>query len=361
MSLIRTLIVSDSPTIRFLIDSLIAEDTGLSVVGESGTVSEILALCQGEGVDILVLHVETTLQWEEVIGSVMAQSPRPIIVLMPEDETDLAKQARDLGALLVVNATGAALSEVTFRQGLIWHIRTMAGVKVVGRRRKLPPDPGLPMESSRNATDSSYRLIGIGSSTGGPPALQKILLTLPAPCPVPIVVVQHISQGFVVGLARWLSETTPFVCEVATHNQPMIPGRVYFAPDQVHLQVKTDRMQLAHTPPVGVHLPSVTALFASLARHYAHQAIGVLLTGMGDDGAAGLLAMRQAGCPTIVQDEATSVIFGMPRCAIALGAAELVLPLEQIGPQLENLIRKPSPTPRSSARISTLQNRGETL
>jgi two-component system chemotaxis response regulator CheB len=179
----------------------------------------------------------------------------------------------------------------------------------------------------------------MGASTGGPPALQTILGQLPADLPVPIVITQHMSPGFIGGLARWLDETTPLRVKVADNGETLWPGMAYLAPDDRHLVVTQGGLTwLASSPPVNGHRPSVTALFKSVAQNYGAAAIGVLLTGMRDAGAWGLLALHKAGAHTIVQDEATCVVFGMPKEAIALGAAEEVLPLPQIAVRLKELV-----------------------
>jgi two-component system chemotaxis response regulator CheB len=180
----------------------------------------------------------------------------------------------------------------------------------------------------------------VGTSTGGPPALRAILGELPAIFPVPVVVVQHISKGFSKGLARWLNETVALRVKLAENNEPLLPGTVYVAPDEVHLQVRRERrVALSSENPLSGHRPSVSALFNSVAKHYGAGAVGVLLTGMGRDGADGLYAMKQEGGYTIAQDEATSIVFGMPKEAIALEAAEEVLPLQSIGRRVKELIR----------------------
>ena len=184
--------------------------------------------------------------------------------------------------------------------------------------------------------------MAIGLSTGGPPALQTVLNGLPSSFPLPIVIVQHISQGFINGLASWLTKTTPFRCKVGENSETIKPGIVYLAPDNTHVTVKgSGELSLdASSEPVGGHRPSANVLFQSLARNFGDKAIGILLTGMGQDGASGLKAMRQAGAYTIAQDEASSVIFSMPKAAIDLNAVEEVIPLGDIAPRLRSLTER---------------------
>jgi two-component system chemotaxis response regulator CheB len=183
--------------------------------------------------------------------------------------------------------------------------------------------------------------VAMGLSTGGPPALQTVLNGLPSSFPLPIVIVQHISQGFMFGLASWLSNTTPFRCKVGELGETIKPGTVYLAPDNTHLTVKdSGHLWLHGSEPVDGHRPSTTVLFESVARNFGAKAIGILLTGMGQDGARGLKAMHQAGAYTIAQDEASSLIFSMPKAAIELNAVEEVLALNQIAPRLRSLTEK---------------------
>ena len=225
----------------------------------------------------------------------------------------------------------------------------MAEVKVVRRRWWLLEEASAPRrgetakprrgEPASRLTPGPVRLIAMGASTGGPPALQVIFGHLPVELSVPIVVVQHISRGFVGGLACWLDETTSLRVKVAERGELLRPGTVYLAPDDQHLLVTRNGLaRLSASPPVGGHRPSVTVLFESVARNYGSAAVGVLLTGMGSDGARGLQALHDVGNSTIVQDEATCIVFGMPREAVSLGVAEEVLPLEKIGPRLAELV-----------------------
>ena len=186
--------------------------------------------------------------------------------------------------------------------------------------------------------DGRPDIVAIGSSTGGPQALRTILAALPKDLSVPLVLVQHIGRGFVQGLVDWLNGYSGPLCRVAQHGDELLSGHAYFAPDDHHLQVqrigRSLMAVLKDTPPVDNIRPSATPLFRSVAACCAGNAVGVVLTGMGADGAEGLLEMHRAGCVTVVQDEESCVVNGMPAAARALGAAEQVLPLERIAPRL---------------------------
>jgi two-component system chemotaxis response regulator CheB len=179
----------------------------------------------------------------------------------------------------------------------------------------------------------------IGASLGGPRALASILRSLPRTFPVPIAVVQHIADGFTEGLASWLDQEAALEVAEARDGEPLRPGRVVLAPTGRHLVLSRGAAHLSDAPAVETFKPSVTPLFLSAARHYGARACGVLLTGMGRDGADGLKSIQEAGGTTMVQDESTSAVFGMPRAAIELGAADRVLPLDEIPRALQELVR----------------------
>lgn len=343
--MIRVLIVDDSPTQRYLIRAILESDPELQVVGEARDGKEAIKLCQQLQPDIITMDIRMPrMDGYQAVRRIMAEWPRPILVLtstQSDIELGISYKAIESGALMVLGKPHDLPGSDPEADQLIATVKAMAEVKVVRRHwrvHKEGPEPP-PRQAYPRVPRGSVRLIAMGASTGGPPALQVILQALPANLGVPIAVVQHISPGFVSGLARWLNDTTPLQVKVAEHGEPLNPGTAYLAPDDHHLQVTHNGLAwLGAAPPVDGHRPSVTVLFESVARYYAAAAVGVLLTGMGDDGARGLKAMHDAGAYTIAQDEATSVVFGMPKEAIALGAADEVLPLERIGSRLVELV-----------------------
>lgn len=180
-------------------------------------------------------------------------------------------------------------------------------------------------------TPSRLEIVAIGSSTGGPEALGRILRALPATAPVPVLIVQHIAVGFHQGLVDWLNEVSPMRVRLGEDGHRPVPGEAILAPGERHMAIDPGgRIRLSDDAPVGGHRPSATHLFRSVARAYGPNAAGVILTGMGDDGADGLVELRRAGGWVIGQDEATSVVYGMPREAAARGALSEVRPLGQI-------------------------------
>jgi two-component system chemotaxis response regulator CheB len=182
---------------------------------------------------------------------------------------------------------------------------------------------------------ASVRIVAIGASTGGPQALREILSHLPAGFPVPVVCVQHIGTGFLAEMVAWLAEVSHLSVRQAAQGEVPQGGVVYFAPEDAHLELDGEgRFDLSPAPPCDGHRPSITVTLRAVARRFGAGTVGVLLSGMGRDGAEGMADIAAAGGVTIAQDEASSVVYGMPREAVALGAAQQVLPLEQIAPAL---------------------------
>ncbi|MFL5320949.1 MAG: chemotaxis protein CheB [Myxococcaceae bacterium] len=265
------------------------------------------------------------------IEAVMAEKPRPILVLHEKDASSTNPfQALDLGALDVSERPKNPPAE--YWRNLSKQVALLAQVAVVkhvkGRRRPSKPeraDPGSP----------SFPLVAIAASLGGPKALATLLRALPRDLKAPVCIVQHISEGFTVGMAQWLSFATALKVVEAQHGVRMEPGTVYIGPSGRHFCVARDgRIQLDDTPPLMGFRPSCDRLLESAAAAFGRRAIGIVLTGMGRDGARGLKVVRDSGGHTIAQDEASCVVFGMPREAIALGGAERVLALDEIAAQI---------------------------
>jgi len=205
-----------------------------------------------------------------------------------------------------------------------------------GRRKAGPPDPirHVEVKPSTVPAETPGRLVVLGASTGGPRAVQRILARLPGDLDAPVLLVQHIASGFTQGLADWLAGETALRVAVAREGEGLAAGRVYVAPEGQHIVPERQTIRLSATPRT-LPIPSVDVTMQAAARNWGAAAIGVLLTGMGSDGARGLLAIRQAGGITIAQDQATSTIFGMPNAAIQIGGAIRVLPLDEISAAIQ--------------------------
>jgi two-component system chemotaxis response regulator CheB len=350
--LIRLLIVEDSPVAATILQRILKDAPDIEVVGVARHGREALAMIP----DVRPTMICTDLHMPQMNGleltrEVMAQYPCPILVVsasVQEEDTQNVFKILEAGALDIFPKprTGLASEYERSKAELLSKIRVLSGVSVFTQHRRgaMPTQKPatVPAPSQRPAATIDIRaprIVGIGASTGGPQALMTIFQQLPRTFPVPILCVQHISEGFLQGLIDWLDSNSLLKVTIATAGENPQPGVVYFPPERHHLELDfSGCIKLSRTPPVAGHCPSVTVLFKALADYYRRSAVGILLTGMGRDGADGLHALAQAGSLTIAQDEATSVVFGMPKEAIALGAAQEIMPIQNIAPFLLNQV-----------------------
>jgi two-component system chemotaxis response regulator CheB len=332
---IRVLVADDSELFRELLVRVVAADPGFDVVAIAADGNAAAALARSVHPDVVTmdLHMPDADGFSG-IARIMAETPTPILVLTANPEEAVGFRALSLGALDILEKPQATADLDDFGQLLRSRLRLLAGVKVIRHLRGLRERKAAP---ARDAARPD--VVAIGASLGGPRALAALLRGLPASFPIPIAVVQHIADGFTEGLASWLATESRLDVREAVDGAALRAGRVLLAPTGYHLLVADGVVRLSEAPPVDTFKPSVTPLFLSAASTYGRRACGVLLTGMGRDGAEGLRAIRAAGGHTIAQDEATSAVFGMPRAAIELGAVDRVLPIEDIPRALLELLR----------------------
>lgn len=338
----RVLVVDDSAVTREYLIYLLEEDPDIEVVGTAVDGLEATEKAAQLKPDVILMDVHMPrLNGYEAACRIMEQTPTPIVMAsasMEQGETSMTFEAIRAGALTVVQKPvgfGHPLAAQTGRQ-LIQTLKLMAEVKVVRRwpRREPPaqPDPPMPRPQQRISA------VAIGASTGGPAVLMEILGALPVDLSMPVLVVQHIAAGFTSGLISWLQQGTPLRVKLAEAGNDLDAGTVYLAPDGWQMGVsRNHRIHLAKDGANYGFCPSVSYLFESVAAVYGRSALGVLLTGMGQDGASGLLSLRRAGSMTIAQDADSSTIFGMPAAAINLGAAQYVLAPAAIAQTIRSL------------------------
>ena len=334
--MIATLVVEDSSTVRQYLCALIEADSVLDLVGTAVDGLDAVAKVKSLRPQVVIMDIEMpNLDGIEATRRIMAENPVPIVVCsanINQNLTEKSYRAIAAGALVVaVKPKGpGAPGAREMVDNLLRKVRLMADVKVVRHQSltaltKSPEVNELPIDQDllRSLANCPPALVAIGASTGGPPVLATILTNLKKDFPLPILVVQHIAQGFLEGMLNWLQSYSKLPLHVAEHGQRPLPGHIYFAPDDYHLEFASGNLlSLMSTPAEYNVKPAVANLFHSLARTDAPAAAGILLTGMGRDGARELLAMRARGQLTIAQDAASSVINGMPGEAARLGAVQ---------------------------------------
>ena len=346
MEKIRVLIAEDSLTIRERLAETLLSDPAIEVVGKAGDGKTAIDLCQKLRPDVMTLDmVLPDISGSAVTEYVMAYCPVPILIVSASaNRGELYKtyDALAAGALDVLEKPDGDEPVGTWEHVFLSTIKVVSRIKVITHlrgRRPVQPAVAGPIASAP-AEGSPHRVIVLGASTGGPAALVTILRSLPADFPLPILVVNHIGEKFGGLLSEWLHSQSSLAVSCAIDGEPLPEpgqGRVILAPPGRHLVLQRGRLRLTAEAERHSCRPSVDVLFESVARECGDLSIACLLTGMGRDGAAGLLAIRHAGGRTLAQDRATSTIFGMPQEAIRIGAAERVLGLGEIAPALLNL------------------------
>jgi two-component system chemotaxis response regulator CheB len=352
---IRIVVVDDSLTIRRHLCEILSADPGLEVVGEAENGKRAIELCELLRPDIITLDmVMPVMSGLTATEYIMAYRPTPILIVSASlNRGDLFKtyDALAAGAVDVLEKPSALDVDSGWERCFIATVKLVSKIKVIthvrARLNAIDPmnghssgiRPGLPPPALIPLLPRKHRLIAIGASTGGPSAIVEILNALPASLAVPVLFVMHIGEPFGAAFADWLDSQTPHRVRYARDDVSInsLAAGVIMAPPGRHLIVVRNHLRLTDTAPLHSCKPSVDVLFESLAQQLPAQVIGCLLTGMGRDGAAGLLSIRNSGGHTIAQDQATSVVYGMPREAALLGAAEVVLPLDRIGAQIARI------------------------
>ncbi len=323
---IRVLVVDDSLICQELISSAINPEPDMQVVGIASSGKEALTLNAKLQPDIITMDIQMPgIDGFTTIEEIMSTQPIPILVVTSApvlEGVDQTFRAITAGALDLVRKPELGSADMN---RLVEKLRLLAGIRVVRHRKR----KGRPTQSAKSPTNKSgkkIRVVAIAASTGGPKALVEMLAPLPRNFPHPILLTQHLPDGFFDGFTRWLGSEIAVHAKVAQADEPLDPGCVYVAPAKHHLNLTTTkRISLSTAPPIKNHRPSATPMFQSVAQVFGSEALGIILTGMGADGAAGLLSMRQAGATCLAQDEDSCLIYGMPRSAVEVGAVEVSL------------------------------------
>jgi two-component system chemotaxis response regulator CheB len=376
---IRVLVVDDSALVRKLLTEMLASDRGIEVVGSAGDAYLAREKIKQLNPDVLTLDVEMPkMDGVTFLRNLMRLRPMPVVMVssLTEHGAEVTLDALEVGAVdyLPKPKIDLAATLGSYAEELIAKVKMAAQARVHSYEGRVVPTPALSSGSTTGAgrmviaprlsadavlakTEprtfrTTDRIIAIGASTGGTEAIKDVLVHLPADTPG-IVITQHIPKAFSGPFARRMNGCCQMTVYEAEDGQQILPGHVYIAPGDQHLLLVRDGARyvcrLDNGPPVNRHKPSVDVLFRSVAQQAGQNAIGVLLTGMGKDGAVGLKEMREAGCPTVAQDEATSVVWGMPGEAVAIGAAVETLPLPDIAKRIRSLAESMDITRKSAA------------
>ncbi|NBC49200.1 MAG: chemotaxis-specific protein-glutamate methyltransferase CheB [Gammaproteobacteria bacterium] len=335
---IKVLCVDDSALIRDLLSEIIGSQPDMEVVAVASDPIIARDLIKRHNPDVLTLDVEMPrMDGLDFLERLMRLRPMPVLMVssLTQAGSEVTLRALELGALDFV-----AKPSIGIRRGMQEYSEEIADkirAAAQSRPRQALQHKQAPPARLKAPIITSEKLLIIGASTGGTEAIRRVLEPLPASSPG-ILITQHMPGGFTRSFAERLDRLSQISVKEAEDGERIIPGHAYIAPGDRHLKVDRSGAnyvaRLDDGPPVNRHRPSVDVLFLSAAQHVGRNAIGAILTGMGKDGAAGLLKMRQAGAPTIAQDEASCVVFGMPREAIAMGAANEVVALDEIAPRL---------------------------
>jgi two-component system chemotaxis response regulator CheB len=343
--MIRIVIAEDSLTTRALLHEILSSDPEIQVIGQAKDGLEAVALTQQLHPDLVTMDIHMPhMDGLAATKEIMITAPTPIVIVTGSSaapDVGVSLHALRAGALDVVEkppGPSAPAFEEAARK-LVALVKAMAGVKVVRHWRPATAPVAATERKPRQGRGApAARIVAIVASTGGPAALQRLLAALPGEFPAPILVVQHIAAGFADGLAAWLTSVCDLHVKTAEQGEVLQPRTVYLAPDGSHLGVtEHGAVSLSSAAPIGGFRPSGTFLFDAVARVFGKSAVGIVLTGMGNDGAAGVQSLRQRGAEVIAQDESSSVVFGMPGAVVAAGLAGRVLPLDDIAPYLAKL------------------------
>jgi two-component system chemotaxis response regulator CheB len=346
---IRVLIVEDTRVIAEFLMDVLRSDPRIEIVGVAVDGEDAIAAAQRLNPDVITMDINMPkMDGFEATRRIMETRPAPIVIVcggLSTDEVAINFRALEAGALAVVARPGGVgtIDHRASIKDLVDTVKLMSEVKVVKRwprHKSLSPTPAA-AEICKPA--GPIQAVAIGASTGGPAALQTILAGLPKDFPYPVLIVQHMTRGFVQGFVEWLGNASGFPVRIATDGEALLPGHAYVAPDDFHMGVRRgNRILLTRDAKENAMRPSVSYLFGSVVQVFGPNVVGILLTGMGRDGVDELKCLKDAGAITVAQDKNSSVVHGMPGEAIQIGAAQHVLSPQAIARTLATLTARPT-------------------
>lgn len=335
MPVIKVLIVDDSPLARDFIRAILLIDQEIVVVGEAENGREAIEKTKELHPDLIIMDIEMPVMGGlEAVERIMCENPTPILMVISRGGADAAFMAISKGALEVISKTDIDPDRAR---------EFVEQVKILSRARVITHVMG----RNRTKQDSAAKdnkvpfdnIIAIAASTGGPNALNVILPNFPPDFGCPIVIAQHIAEGFVVGLVEWLAKISRIAVRVAENDEILLPGHAYISPPDRHMVVNYgNRIAFVEKKPQDIYHPSCDLLLTSVASVYGAKAIGVILTGMGADGVKGMIKIKEMKGRTIAQDAETSIVYGMPLRAVEAGCVDMICPLPAIGEKLLSMV-----------------------
>lgn len=345
-SRVRVMVVEDSLVVRQLLVHIIASDPRLVVAAAVSSAEEALREIGRVRPDVISMDIRLPgMDGLEATRRIMAEHPTPIVVIassIEDSSLKISMNALRAGALTVVEKPVGLSSDgyAAIASTICTQLYIMSQVPVVRQRSFVPWREAAAPRREPEWSAMRPSIMGIAASTGGPPALAKVLGALPPDFPMPILLVQHMGAPFMEGFASWLNGLVSLEVRLAQDQEIPKPGQVYVAPGDRHLLLSSaGTLKLSAEPPLGNQRPSATMLFQSMAHSLGRRGLGVILTGMGEDGAQGLVELRQAGGYAVAEDESTAVVYGMPAAAARMGGVNVSLPLDLIAPRILRLAR----------------------
>lgn len=329
---VRVLIIDDCSVVREFMIELLAEESSIQIVGQAVNGEEGVQLALRLRPDLIIMDIEMpVMDGLEAIEIIMQKNPTPIMVVTSHGDARLAYEAVSRGALEVVEKPSIDSAHC---MQFIHKIKLLAGVKVIRHINEKNQVRRGDIATERRINRRA-KVVAIASSLGGPKVLENVLSQLSADFPLPIVIAQHISEGFAEALVDWLDYKTPLAVRVASQGEPLTSGTVFIAPPEYNMEVDLDgNIKLLPCLPTHIYHPSCDMLLSSVAHVYREGAIGIILTGMGQDGVEGMQAIKATGGVTIAQNEQTSLIYNMPRLVIERGLADFVVAASDISATL---------------------------